>query len=136
MPTSAQPPQPPLCPFQQHMLPLGILMDINARHAKQPSLTYCHCGGISYFGQDCPTGFNICFLSQDNHEDLLESLLALKDKHCADASTRGMDQRWIGGGGFCMQQQVNSMPLLPSHNCYTVCPYMKCQNHPQMNQIV
>jgi hypothetical protein len=93
-------------------------MDINAQHAKQPPLTYHHYGNISHFGQDCPTGFNICLLSQDNHEDLLESLLALKDRHSADASTREMDQQWIRRG-FCMQQQVNSMPSLPSHNRYT-----------------
>jgi hypothetical protein len=54
-------------------------MDINAQCARQAPLT-CHCcGGPGHFAQDCPTGFDVRLLSQDNCDDLLESLLALKD---------------------------------------------------------
>ena len=54
-------------------------MDIDAQCARQALLTCCHCGGPGHFAWDCPTGFNVRLLSQDNHDDLLESLLALKD---------------------------------------------------------
>jgi hypothetical protein len=54
-------------------------MDIDAQCARQAPLTCHRCGGLGHFAQDCPTRFNICLLSQDNHDNLLESLLALKD---------------------------------------------------------
>jgi hypothetical protein len=78
-PTSAQPPRPPLRPFQQCTLPPGIPMDIDAQCARQAPLTCCHCGGPGHFAWDCPTRFNVRLLSQDDRDDLLESLLALKD---------------------------------------------------------
>jgi hypothetical protein len=78
-PTSAQPPRPPPCPFQQRALPPGIPMDIDAQRARQ-ALLMCHrCGGPGHFARDCPTGFDVRLLSQDDRDDLLESLLALKD---------------------------------------------------------
>jgi hypothetical protein len=78
-PTSAQPSQPPPHPFQQHALPPGIPMDIDAQHARQALLMCRCCGAPGHFAWDCPTRFDVRLLSQDDHDDLLESLLALKD---------------------------------------------------------
>ena len=54
-------------------------MDINAQRARQALLTCRCCGGPGHFARDCPTGFDIRLLSQDDRDNLLESLLALKD---------------------------------------------------------
>jgi len=54
-------------------------MDIDAQCARQ-ALLMCHCcGGPGHFAWDCPTRFDIHLLSQDDRDNLLESLLALKD---------------------------------------------------------
>jgi|HubBroStandDraft_3_1064219.scaffolds.fasta_scaffold10482_2 hypothetical protein len=78
-PTSAQTPRPPPRPFQQRALPPGVPMDIDAQRARQAPLTCRRCGGPGHFARDCPTGFDVRLLSQDDRDDLLESLLALKD---------------------------------------------------------
>jgi hypothetical protein len=54
-------------------------MDIDAQCARQAPLTCHRCGGPGHFAWDCPTGFDVRLLSQDDHDNLLESLLALKD---------------------------------------------------------
>jgi len=54
-------------------------MDIDAQHTRQALLMCCRCGGPGHFARDCPTGFDIRLLSQDDRDDMLESLLALKD---------------------------------------------------------
>jgi hypothetical protein len=54
----------------------------------------CHCSGaISHFGQDCPTRLDICLLSQDDCDDLLESLLALKN-----TAPMLVPEEWTGNG--------------------------------------
>jgi hypothetical protein len=68
-------------------------MDIDAQHARQAPPTCCHCGGLGHFAQDCPTGLDVCLLSQDNCDDLLESLLALKDAPPTPASDDWNDDR-------------------------------------------
>jgi hypothetical protein len=54
-------------------------MDIDAQHARQALLMCRCCGGPGHFAWNCSTRFNVHLLSQDDCDDLLESLLALKD---------------------------------------------------------
>jgi len=54
-------------------------MDIDAQRTRQAPLTCRRCGGPGHFAWDCPTGFDVRLLSQDDCDDLLESLLAMKD---------------------------------------------------------
>jgi hypothetical protein len=68
-------------------------MDIDAQHARQALLMCRHCGGPGHFAWDCPTGFDIHLLSQDDCDDLLESLLALKDAPPTLASEDRNDDR-------------------------------------------
>jgi hypothetical protein len=54
-------------------------MDIDAQCARQAPLTCHRCGGPGHFAWDYPTRFDVRLFSQDDRDDLLESLLALKD---------------------------------------------------------
>ena len=61
-------------------------MDINAakRRGNLPSSCY-RCGEPSHVSHDCPQPFDIRVMSADDREDLIQSLLALKDE-TADAA--------------------------------------------------
>ena len=61
-------------------------MDIDAarRASKIPGACY-HCGEFGHRSRECTTGFDVCLMSADDWEELLEDLLALKDAATEEA---------------------------------------------------
>jgi len=61
--------------------PIGVPMDVNAtRKARSLPLQGCYqCGDVNHVVQDCPHHMDICQLTIEQWEELIEDLLALKD---------------------------------------------------------
>ncbi|KAG6825092.1 hypothetical protein H0H92_004729 [Tricholoma furcatifolium] len=86
LPTSAllQALVPPVCipaaPVAASKLSMGVPMDINTAHCKGPlptSVYHC-CSKPSHWAQDCPEGFDVCYLSSDERGVLIAELLAAR----------------------------------------------------------
>jgi len=86
--TAPTAPQPPLRSFGRP-LPQGVPMDIDAakRRGNLPSSCY-RCGEPGHVSRDCPQPFDIRAMSADDREDLIQSLLALKDETADTAGVR------------------------------------------------
>jgi len=60
---------------------MGVPMDVDvARKARSlPPREYYKCGNINHVVRDCPYHLDICQLTTEQREELIEDLLALKD---------------------------------------------------------
>ena len=68
-------------PVDPRPLPPGIPMEVDAAKRKgMPAFACYRCGDTGHRARDCQRGFDIRLLSEGEREDLLEDIMALKDK--------------------------------------------------------
>jgi hypothetical protein len=72
---SAAPAKPPTAPA----LPPGIPMDVDAQQAKRLASTFHCCGAVGHFARDCPKRYDVCHMTVDEREGLLQDLLAARN---------------------------------------------------------
>jgi len=79
LPLAPPPPVPPKPPLTTPSM--GVPMDVDvARKARSVPPRGCYqCGDANHVVQDCPHRLDVCQLTTEQREELIEDLLALKD---------------------------------------------------------
>ncbi|KAG5351022.1 hypothetical protein C0989_008277 [Termitomyces sp. Mn162] len=85
-----------------HLLPLGILMDVDAARLLHAALLLCQrCKKPRHFAWHCSLGLEVCYLSMAKQEELLLQLLAAKDAAGAPLLDKPMPKLTLEEASVC-----------------------------------